>query len=233
MPIRWDSAWYSIKSEQIWSRESTAEEFNGNDVTTLSRSSSLVLFTLFQRFQQCTSIFRFAEINFTRKHLKAGKSLIGRIVIFPQCLKSLTLPPKIFYQPNLFKEVSKVWINLLFSSSISCHTLLLRNLIFSISAALRACCPFCQSLHEFYSAVLMKSLSSFNLLMKSFQPKGSQAKKKYILQNHFFETVQQRWNSSSTFQQLHLFFWHFHQTFWMNCVHKPKLIKIRVCFINI
>ena len=114
MPIRWDSAWYSIKSEQIWSRESTAEEFNGNDVTTLSRSSSLVLFTLFQRFQQCTSIFRFAEINFTRKHLKAGKSLIGRIVIFPQCLKSLTLPPKIFYQPNLFKEVAKVWINLLF-----------------------------------------------------------------------------------------------------------------------
>ena len=144
MPIRWDSAWYSIKSEQIWSRESTAEEFNGNDVTTLSRSSSLVLFTLFQRFQQCTSIFRFAEINFTRKHLKAGKSLIGRIVIFPQCLKSLTLPPKIFYRPNLFKEVAKVWINLLFSSSISCHTLLLRNLIFSISAALRACCPFCQ-----------------------------------------------------------------------------------------
>ena len=80
----------------------------------LSRSSSLVLFTLFQRFQQCTSIFRFAEINFARKHLKAGKSLIGRIVIFPQCLKSLTLPPKIFYQPNLFKEVAKVWINLLF-----------------------------------------------------------------------------------------------------------------------
>ena len=109
----------------------------------------------FQRFQQCTSIFRFAEINFTRKHLKAGKSLIGRIVIFPQCLKSLTLPPKIFYQPNLFKEVAKVWINLLFSSSISCHTFLLRNLIFSISAALRAC-PFCQSLHEFYSAALMK-----------------------------------------------------------------------------
>ena len=177
MPIRWDSAWYSIKSEQIWSRESTAEEFNGNDVTTLSRSSSLVLFTLFQRFQQYTSIFRFAEINFTRKHLKAGKSLIGRIVIFPQCLKSLTLPPKIFYQPNLFKEVAKVWINLLFSSSISCHTLQLRNLIFSISAALRAC-PFCQSLHEFYSAALMKSLSSFNLLMKSFHSKGSQAKKR-------------------------------------------------------
>ena len=96
MPIRWDSAWYSIKSEQIWSRESTAEEFNGNDVTTLSRSSSLVLFTLFQRFQQCTSIFRFAEINFTRKHLKAGKSLIGRIVIFPQCLKSLMLPRRSF-----------------------------------------------------------------------------------------------------------------------------------------
>ena len=117
MPIRWDSAWYSIKSEQIWSRESTAEEFNGNDVTTLSRSSSLVLFTLFQRFQQCTSIFRFAEINFTRKpcvYLKAGKRLIGRSAIFQLCLKSLMRPQKIFYQPNLFKEVAKVWINLLF-----------------------------------------------------------------------------------------------------------------------
>ena len=181
MPIRWDSAWYSIKSEQIWSRESTAEEFNGNDVTTLSRSSSLVLFTLFQRFQQCTSIFRFAEINFTRKHLKAGKSLIGRIVIFPQCLKSLTLPPKIFYQPNLFKEVAKVWINLLFSSSISCHTLQLRNLIFSFSGACSAASfvnHFTSSIQPFWwrafpqkrdSATNMKLLinlskASFNVL---------------------------------------------------------------------
>ena len=161
MPIRWDSAWYSIKSEQIWSRESTAEEFNGNDVTTLSRSSSLVLFTLFQRFQQCTSIFRFAEINFTRKHLKAGKSLIGRIVIFPQCLKSLTLPPKIFYQPNLLKEVAKVWINLLFSSSISCHTLLLRNLIFSFSGA----CSAASFVNHFTSSIQPFWWRAFPLLI--------------------------------------------------------------------
>ena len=83
----------------------------------------------------------FQRLTLQEKHcsyLKAGKSLLRRSVIFPQCLKSLMLPPKIFYQPNLLKEVAKVWINLLFSSSISCHTLLLRNLIFSFSGACSA-----------------------------------------------------------------------------------------------
>ena len=45
------------------------------------------------------------------------------------------------------------------------------------------------------------------------------------------ETVQQIWNSSSTCQKLHSMFWHFHRTFWMNCVYKPTHIKIRVCYI--
>ena len=59
----------------------------------------------------------FQRLTLQEKHcsyLKAGKSLLRRAFIFPQCLKSLMLPPKIFYQPNLFKEVAKVWINLLF-----------------------------------------------------------------------------------------------------------------------
>ena len=50
---------------------------------------AFIIFGSVHTFSEVPTMYkhiRFAEINFTRKHLKARKSLIGRAVIFPQCL---------------------------------------------------------------------------------------------------------------------------------------------------